>query len=40
MGHLNDFLARGPGRKKFEHNFSKIQIPGGFPGGMLKLRFE
>ena len=35
MGHLNSFLARGGGN--LNKNFPKIQMPGGCPGGMLKL---
>ena len=38
MGHLNSFSASGGGNlNKF---FPKIQMPGGLPGGMLKLRFD
>ena len=32
------FLARGVGNLK--KNFPEIQMPGGLPGGMLKLRFD
>ena len=38
VGHLNSFLARGGGN--LNKNFPKIQMPGGCPGGMLKLRFD
>ena len=38
MGHLKSFLARGGGN--LNKNFPKIQMPGGLPGGMLKLRFD
>ena len=38
MGHLNSFSASGVGNlKKY---FPKIQMPGGCPGGMFKLRFD
>ena len=30
----------GLGRGEFEQKFPKIQMPGGCPGGMLKLRFD
>ena len=30
----------GLGRAKFSKNFPKIQMPGGCPGGMFKLRFD
>ena len=30
----------GLGRGKFSKNFPKIQMPGGLPGGMFKLRFD
>ena len=29
-----------PGRGDLNKNFPKIQMPGGLPGGMLKLRFD
>ena len=38
MGHLNSFSASGGGN--LNKNFPKIQMPGGCPGGMLKLRFD
>ena len=38
MGHLNSFSASGVGN--LNKNFSKIQMPGGCPGGMFKLRFD
>ena len=38
MGHLNGILARGRGN--LNNNFSKSQMPGGLPGGVLKLRFD
>ena len=38
MGHLNSFSASGGGN--LNKNFPKIQMPGGLPGGMLKLRFD
>ena len=37
-GHLNNFSVGGQG--DLNKNFPKIQIPGGLPGGMLKLRFD
>ena len=37
-GNLNSFSARGGG--DLNKNFPKIQMPGGLPGGMLKLRFD
>ena len=37
MGHLNSFSASGGGN--LNKNFPKIQIPGGLPGVMFKLRF-
>ena len=36
--HLNGFLARV--RYNLKTHFSKIEMPGGFPGGMLKLQFD
>ena len=30
----------GLGRGEFSKNFPKLQIPGGLPGGMLKLRID
>ena len=30
----------GLGRGNLNENFPKIQMPGGFPGGMFKLRFD
>ena len=30
----------GPVRGNLDKNFPKIQMPGGLPGGMLKLRFD
>ena len=38
MGHLNSVLASGGGN--LNTNFPKIQMPGGLPGGMSKLRFD
>ena len=38
MEHLNSFSASGGGN--LNKNFPKIQMPGGFPGGVLKLRFD
>ena len=38
MGHLNSFSASGGGN--LDKNFPKIQMPGGLPGGMFKLRFD
>ena len=38
MGHLNSFSASGGGN--LNKNFQKILMPGGCPGGMLKLRFD
>ena len=38
MGHLNNFSASGGGN--LNKNFPKIQMPGGLPGGILKLRFD
>ena len=38
MGHLNSFSASGGGN--LNKNFPKIQMPGGLPGGMFKLRFD
>ena len=38
MGHLNSFSASGVGN--LNKNFPQIQMPGGFPGGMFKLRFD
>ena len=38
MGHLNSFSASGGGY--LNKNFPKIQMPGGLPGGMFKLRFD
>ena len=38
MGHLNGILARVGGN--LNNNFQKSQMPGGLPGGMLKLRFD
>ena len=38
VGDLNSFLAREGGN--LNTNFQKIQMPGTFPGGMLKLRFD
>ena len=38
MGHLNGILARVGGN--LNNNFPKSQMPGGVPGGMLKLRFD
>ena len=38
MGDLNSFSASGGGN--LNKNFPKIQMPGGCPGGMLKLRFD
>ena len=38
MGHLNSLLASGGGN--VNKNLLKIQMPGGLPGGMLKLRFD
>ena len=38
MGHLNGVLARVGGN--LSNNFQKSQMPGGLPGGMLKLRFD
>ena len=38
MGHLNSFPASGGGN--LNKNFPIIQMPGGLPGGMFKLRFD
>ena len=38
VGHLNGILARVGGN--LNNNFQKSQMPGGLPGGMLKLRFD
>ena len=38
MGHLNGILARVGG--DLNNNFQKSQMPGGLPGGVLKLRFD
>ena len=38
MGHLDSFSALGGGN--LNKNFPKIQMPGGLPEGMLKLRFD
>ena len=38
MGHLNSFSASGGGN--LNKNFPNIQMPGGLPGGMFKLRFD
>ena len=38
MGHLNSFSAWRVG--DLSKNFPKIQMPGRFPGGMFKLRFD
>ena len=38
MGYLNSFLASGVGN--LNNNFPKIQMPGGLPRGMCKLRFD
>ena len=38
MGHLNSFSASGVGN--LSKTSPKIQIPGGLPGGMVKLRFD
>ena len=38
MGHLKGILARVAGN--LNNNFQKSQMPGGFPGGMLKLGFD
>ena len=38
MGHLNSFSASGGGN--LNKKFPKIQMPGGLPGGMLKIRFD
>ena len=38
VGHLNGILARIGGN--LNNNFQKSQVPGGCPGGMLKLRFD
>ena len=38
MGHLNSFSAAGGGN--LNRNFQKIQMPGGLPWGMFKLRFD
>ena len=38
MGHLNGILARVGGN--LNNDFQKSQMPGGLPGGMLKLRFD
>ena len=42
MGHLNSFSASGGGNlnKKFAKNSNARGLPGGCPGGMLKLRFD
>ena len=36
MGHLNSFSASGVGN--LNKNFTKIQMPGGLPGGMFKVQ--
>ena len=38
MRHLNSFSASGGGN--LNKNCPNIQMPGGLPGGMLKLRFD
>ena len=38
MGHLNTFSASG--WENLNKHFPKIEMPGGLPGGMLKLRFD
>ena len=38
MEHLNSFWAFGGGN--LNRNFPKIQMPGGLPVGMFKLRFD
>ena len=38
VGHLNGILPRVGGN--LNNNFQKSQMPGGLPGGMLKLRFD
>ena len=38
IGHLNSFSASGGGN--LNKNFPKIQMPGGLPRGMFKLRFD
>ena len=38
VGHFNGILVRVEGN--LNNNFPKSQMPGGLPGGMLKLRFE
>ena len=38
VGHLNGILARIGGN--WNNNFPKSQMPGGLPGGMLKLQFD
>ena len=38
MGYLNSILA--PVGGNLNNNFQKRQMPGGLPGGMLKLRFD
>ena len=38
MGHLNSFSASGGGN--LNKTFPKIQMPGGLPGGMFKLRCD
>ena len=38
MGHLNGILAQVGGN--LNNNFQKSQMPGGLPGGMLKLRLD
>ena len=38
MGHLNSFSASGVGN--LNKNFSKIQMPGGLPGGGGFLSFD
>ena len=40
MGHLNSFSASGGGNLNKTKNFPKIEMPGGCPGGMFKLRFD
>ena len=38
VGHFNGILARVGGN--LNNNFQKSEMPGGLPGGMLKLRFD
>ena len=38
MGHLNSSSASGGGN--LNKDFPKIQMAGGCPGGMFKLRFD